>query len=59
MGESIQEHEGWSFVISYFPHKDVVFAHHLEVGTFPSNFLFPSIPGPFLEMIRSLDTPGK
>ena len=30
------------------PHKDVVNCHHLEVGPFPANFGFLSVPGPFM-----------
>ena len=30
------------------PHKDRAFYCHLEVGPLPSNFIFPSVPGPFL-----------
>ena len=30
------------------PHEDGVFAHHLDVGTFPYGFIFPSAPGPFV-----------
>ena len=29
------------------PHKDGVFGHHLDVHPFPSNFILPSVPGPF------------
>ena len=29
-------------------HKDGAFVHHIEVGPFPSNFVFPYVPVPFL-----------
>ena len=29
-------------------HEDRAFAHYLEVGTFPSNFVFSSVLGPFI-----------
>ena len=36
------------------PHKDREFPHNLEVGTFPSDFIFPSLPGPFLRADEDL-----
>ena len=35
-------------------HKYRSFAHHLEVGPFPSDFIFPSVPGPFLRADEDL-----
>ena len=31
-----------------FPQEDGAFTHHLEVGPFTSDFIFPSAPGQFL-----------
>ena len=36
-------------------HKDREFSHHLEVGPFPSNFVFSSVLSPFL---RASEEPG-
>ena len=36
------------FVFTVVPHKYVALFHHLEVGPFPENLGFPSIPGPFM-----------
>ena len=41
----------------WFPvvtHEDIAFPHHLEVGPFPSNFVFSSILGPFLRSDEDL-----
>ena len=35
----------WFFVV---PHKYKAFSHHLEVGHFPSKFIFSSVLEPFL-----------
>ena len=36
------------FWFTFFPNKDRALSHHLEVGTFPSDFIFSSVQGPFL-----------
>ena len=54
IGERIQEHEGWSFVISGVTHEDREFSHHLGVGPFSSNFIFPSVPRPFFSADEDL-----
>ena len=41
------------------PREDRSFAHHFEVGTFPSEFIFSSVPGPFLRGDGGLVAPGK
>ena len=39
---------------SVLPHKDRAVSHHLEVGPFPSNFIFSSVPVPFLRYDEEL-----
>ena len=41
-------------VFPVFSHKDRAFSHHLEVGPFPSDFIFSSVPGPFLRSDEEL-----
>ena len=36
------------------PHEDGVFAHHLEIGPFPSDFFLPSVPGPGLRIYEEI-----
>ena len=41
----------------WFPvvlNKNIAFSHHLEVGISPSNFIFVSVPGPFLRADEEL-----
>ena len=40
-------------------HKDEALSHHLEVGPFPDNFGFTSIPGKFLRYHEALGHPRK
>ena len=40
--------KGFPLWFPVVPHEDRVFSHHLEVGFFPSEFVFSSIMGPFL-----------
>ena len=40
--------EDGPLVFSIVPHKDGTFYHQLEVVPFPSDFIFPSVPVPFL-----------
>ena len=44
-------------IFHVFPHKDSAFSHHLEVGIFPSNFIFSSVPGPLLRVDEFLGLP--
>ena len=37
-----------NLVFTIVPHGYGAFAHHLEVGPFPYNFILSSVPGPFL-----------
>ena len=41
----------WFTVVT---HEDRAFYNHLEVGTFPSNFILSSIPGPFIRANEEL-----
>ena len=41
-------------LFTIFPHEDGSFTHPLEVGPFPSDFIFPSVPGPFLRADEDL-----
>ena len=36
------------------PPKDGAFAHHIEVGPFLTNFISPSVPGPFLRASKEI-----
>ena len=36
------------------PHEYKAFSHNLEVGPFPSYFVFPSVPGPFWRADKKL-----
>ena len=36
------------------PNEDGTFDNHIEVGTFPSGFIFPSVPGPLLRDEKEL-----
>ena len=47
----MKDDPSWFTVV---PHKYRSFSHHLEVGPFPSNFIFPSVPGPFLRAHEEL-----
>ena len=44
-------------VFPIVPPRDGAFSHHLEVGTFPSEFISPSISGPFLRDYDYLGCP--
>ena len=50
MGERIQVHERWSFVIC----EDRAFSHHFEVYPFPSNFFISSVLSPFMRADKEL-----
>ena len=41
-------------VFPVFPNKYGASSHHLEVGPFPFNFIFYSVPGPFLRADEEL-----
>ena len=41
-------------MIYNFLQEDRAFVHHLEVGTFPSDVIFSSVPGPFLRSAEEL-----
>ena len=40
-------------------HEDRAFAHYLEVGPFPSNFVFSSVLGPFVRADEELGRSGE
>ena len=46
------------FIFNFVPHKYGAFSHHLELGLFPSNLIFPSDPGPFLRANEELGRPS-
>ena len=48
LGERIQESEEWFFGIYCCSAQGRNVSHHLEVDSFPSNFILYSAPGPFL-----------
>ena len=54
LSSSVKDGPLWFPIV---PHKDGVFAHHLEVGPFPSDFIFPSFPGPFLRADEEFGRP--
>ena len=39
------------------PNKDRAIYHHLKVGPFPSDFIFPYVPGPFWRADEELGRP--
>ena len=51
VSRSVKDGRLWFNVV---PHKDEVFAYNLEVGTFPSHFILPSVPGQFLRADEEL-----
>ena len=46
--------EDGPLVFTVFTLKDGSFSHHLEVGSFPSDFILPSVPSPFFRAEEEL-----
>ena len=49
--------KGGPLVFAVVPHKDGALSHHLELGTFPTNFWLPYVPGPLLRVDKELGCP--
>ena len=46
-----------TLVLPVVPYEDGSFDYHLEIGTLPSEFIFPSVTGPFLRSDEDLGYP--